>query len=1071
MRLSCRPGRSILSVFAFCLLSAVTAYGQSATGLGHSPYRSKPMFAAPKPMFAAEVLPAKFDLRTEGRLTPVKDQGEIGSCWTFATYASLESTAKSLIALSDDDFSEQNMKNSHGFASGHNDGGTAQMSLGYLARWGGPVPEALDPYKNDLSKSTSPKIPPASMKVKIDEILFIPDKDLTAVKKTVMKYGAIYSGVCWEDGNGYYNEKTAAHFAKGATEGNHAIAIVGWDDAYPRKNFLIAPSRDGAFIVKNSWGTGFGDKGFLYVSYDDPIIATDNACFVGSSDSKFNRIYQLDACGPVSWLNFSAAKDAWYAAVFSAAAEEDLQAVGVFTRDENEEFEVYVQQGFSGGAPAFSGKPAAEGTSRYPGYRIVRLKEAIPLKAKEKFAVGIRTRSPGSVPHIPVEEVALGYVSKVDSKPNASYYKAGGGGWTDLAKSRKGNIVLKAFTTVRSADDKIAVSQLKFSSANIHLAVGDTIKLETSVLPKNATDKALDYLVDKKDASRLAIGADGSVTAKAVGTVTVTVATRDRKITDTCTIVIDAKPAVPAAVADFEDPELENAVRSQLGKKKGTVTLKEAALITRLSVDSAALYSLKGIAALSGLAELSVESTSLTDIAPLSGCAGLKVLSLAGNRIADLSPLSKLSGLTSLSLKGNPVSKLDALAALSKLERLDLSATGVKRLAPLSRLANLSSLDLSGNGLSDISPIASLGALRKLNLSSNAVKDVSVLKRSVNLTALFLEGNPITDYSPLSAVFPKLTEKDFELGDAGSPDLGNPALDAILAKALGKKAGAKITAAELKSITLLDLNELGARKGINLRGIEKLPNLTELSAYDLGIVDLAPLSRLAALEYLDLADNAIVDLAPLKGLTALACLDLGGNRIANVAPLSGLTDLEELYLNDNYIAEVSALSGLKNLYVLDLSANRISDIKALGKLENLEALDLSSNSISKIAPLSELENLASLFLAENKIQDYASLRGMYDYLAEYDFDLSGRTFDPVLIEADEYAEGQDYIDDDMIEEFDDEDFEDFGVFFDEDAEDEEFIEDDEFIEDEEFIEDGEGEDWLDDEEFGEDEGE
>jgi C1A family cysteine protease len=78
--------------------------------------------------------PSSFDLRATGRLTPVKNQVISGPCWAFAAYASLESY---LLPGESLNFSENHLKNRHGFNWAHNDGGNAVMAAAYLARWDG----------------------------------------------------------------------------------------------------------------------------------------------------------------------------------------------------------------------------------------------------------------------------------------------------------------------------------------------------------------------------------------------------------------------------------------------------------------------------------------------------------------------------------------------------------------------------------------------------------------------------------------------------------------------------------------------------------------------------------------------------------------------------------------------------------------------------------------------------------------------------------------------------------------------------------------------------------------------
>jgi C1A family cysteine protease len=52
------------------------------------------------------------------------------------------------------------------------------------------------------------------------------------------------------------------------------VLIVGWDDAFPASSFRSGhrPPGDGAFLIKNSWGADWGDKGFAWVSYHDATI-------------------------------------------------------------------------------------------------------------------------------------------------------------------------------------------------------------------------------------------------------------------------------------------------------------------------------------------------------------------------------------------------------------------------------------------------------------------------------------------------------------------------------------------------------------------------------------------------------------------------------------------------------------------------------------------------------------------------------------------------------------------------------------------------------------------------------
>ena len=239
-------------------------------------------------------LPSAYDLRDTGTLPPVEDQGDLGACWAFATFVSLES-----FLPEDIDFSENNMRNLHGFDIDPDQSGSVLIATAYLARWGGPVPETDDPYPNGQSVS-EPAIE------HVQDVFFIPPmsgpEDNANIKSAIMTLGAVYSTMYWDDR--FYNPGNAAYYYSGSNAANHAINIVGWDDEYSRNLFEPPAPGDGAFVVRNSWGPDWGDGGYFYVSYYDTAIGRDNAVFTAESADNYNSIYQYDPLGRTGAMGY-----------------------------------------------------------------------------------------------------------------------------------------------------------------------------------------------------------------------------------------------------------------------------------------------------------------------------------------------------------------------------------------------------------------------------------------------------------------------------------------------------------------------------------------------------------------------------------------------------------------------------------------------------------------------------------------------------------------------------------------------------------------------------------------------
>ena len=281
------------------------------------------------------LLPSNYSSLANGYVTSIKDQQAGGNCWAFAGLAVLESCI--LKASGDNlDLSEENMKNlmtlysDYGWFMDTNGGGYPSMIMGYLVSWMGPLLE-IDDINDDYSVLS----PLLNSYMHVQNIKYIKRTsfmDLDGIKEAILKYGAVGTGIYYD--SDYFNTETYGYYGKFTTLTNHAVAIVGWDDNYSKDNFIKTPDGDGAFLVKNSWDTDWGNDGYFYVSYYD----TSFAC-IGDSESiytfilndtvKFDRNYQYDIPGKTDYLVTSGGS-VWYQNVFNSTNGEYLAAVSTY---------------------------------------------------------------------------------------------------------------------------------------------------------------------------------------------------------------------------------------------------------------------------------------------------------------------------------------------------------------------------------------------------------------------------------------------------------------------------------------------------------------------------------------------------------------------------------------------------------------------------------------------------------------------------------------------------------------------------------------------------------------------
>jgi C1A family cysteine protease len=430
----------------------------------------------------AAPLPSSFDLRQQNKMSSVRDQGNCGACWTFATLGALESA---LLPGESRTFSENNLKNLHGFDTGPCDGGSTAMGAAYLVRWGttwqsGPVNDSDDPYQATTNPNTSPLGLPVQKHVQNINVYpgrkttTAPGWDNTILKNAVMTDGAMYTSMYWDDPNEktVYNPDTAAYYYSGnAPSSNHAVVIAGWDDNFPASSFKTPPPGNGAFLIKNSWGTKFGTAGYFWISYYDTVYAMTKQpyAFVGNEAvTNYARKYEYDPLGPVDTMGYGSST-AWFANVFTAVATEPLSAVSFWATANNSTYSIYVYTNVQGdpASGTLVGTAITTGSMPVAGYHTVTLASPVTITKSQSFAVVVKLTTPGYNSPISLHYAYPNYSSKVTASAGQSYVSADNGSlpsspssscssycWTDtttLSAYPNANVSLKAFTSATAA--------------------------------------------------------------------------------------------------------------------------------------------------------------------------------------------------------------------------------------------------------------------------------------------------------------------------------------------------------------------------------------------------------------------------------------------------------------------------------------------------------------------------------------------------------------------------------------------------------------------------------------------
>lgn len=220
---------------------------EKITGI-ESQVQAKVKTSISEPVKALRSLPSSFDWRDQGGVTPVRNQGGCGSCWAFSTVGVVEGIIK-IKDKKDVDLSEQYLVscNNKGYSC---NGGWAIFDM---------IQSSGIPLESDMPYTgTNGYCKNANKPYKIDSWGYIAGQygmpTVDQIKTAIYTYGPVFACVAADS---YFQAYTGGVFNRNTSSSiNHAIVIVGWDDS------------KSAWIIKNSWGTGWGENGYGYIGYN-----------------------------------------------------------------------------------------------------------------------------------------------------------------------------------------------------------------------------------------------------------------------------------------------------------------------------------------------------------------------------------------------------------------------------------------------------------------------------------------------------------------------------------------------------------------------------------------------------------------------------------------------------------------------------------------------------------------------------------------------------------------------------------------------------------------------------------
>ena len=343
-----------------------------------------------------------------------------------------------------------------------NYGGNYAMASRRLAQWVGAVPEADVPYSNAanvLTTGISDKYAYNADVAHLQNTYRINIKEnADDVKRQIMEHGAAGIMYYHADGGLKWNSTRSeyTYYDTSLSGYGHAVMIVGWDDEYSKDNFVgTQPSNDGAWLVRNSWGS-YAD--YFWMSYDTASLTDTAWVFDFAADDGYDNNYQVDGGLEVYPVSYGTMANVFTAKNDANVQSETLSAVSIsLTSMANVSYTIEVYTNLADASNPLSGTKqeaaTTQGTTAYAGVYTIELNDSVEITPGSTFAVVVNVDK-AALDCEQATSIATGddlsimiWDCAVSLGNGKTFYKSGNYFYSYLW----GNLCVKAFTSDNAA--------------------------------------------------------------------------------------------------------------------------------------------------------------------------------------------------------------------------------------------------------------------------------------------------------------------------------------------------------------------------------------------------------------------------------------------------------------------------------------------------------------------------------------------------------------------------------------------------------------------------------------------